>query len=232
MFRILMIIVGAAVCIATLTLAVAQRRQLVSLRAQKQPLQTHANKAPPTTPPIALSEAVVATTEQHSPSLELLRLRGEVGQLERRKRELAEVRMENERLRVQLATKGTNVAGGIVLPAGYLRKADAKFMGYNSPEDTIQSMLWAIQNRDAAKFLQVFNPEMAKQLGDEIQRRVSPEEFFKEADSLPGLRVIGRESTTDDTIVLNVEMIPGDEVQAQKMRFKQIAGQWKLVSGL
>ena len=72
---------------------------------------------------------------------------------------------------------------------------------------------------------------MAKQMESNIQSRSSAEEFFKEADGIPGLRIIGRE-TEDDTTVLIVEMIPGDEANWQRMRFKQFDGQWKLVSGL
>jgi hypothetical protein len=186
------------------------------------------------TQPVAqpVTDVVATTPVQYSPSSELLRLRGQVGQLERRKRELSGAQAENERLRTQAATRSTNAPGGIALPAGYLRKADAKLAGFNTPEDTIQSMLWAIQNRDAATFIQVFNPEMAKQMEQEIQRRGSAEEFFKEANAMPGLRIIGKETETADTITLTVEIVPGDEIQSQKIRFRQFDGRWKMISGL
>lgn len=231
MLRNSVIFISVAVCLVALALATARRRELVSLREQEQQLRTQTTEVIPSAPQITSSDATVTTPEQHTPSVELLRLRGEVGQLERRKRELAGARTENEQLRVRLASKGTNAPGGIALPAGYLRKAEAKFTGYNTPEDTIQSLLWAIQNRDAAHFVEAFNPEFARQIEAEIQRRGSPEEFFKEADAMPGLRIVGKEAGTVETTMLTVEMIPGDETQTRTLRFTQIAGKWKLDSG-
>ena len=232
MRRSLLIITCLTVCGVMLTVTSVRQRRLGSLKNQERELLAQTTEVPQVITETASAEVIASRTQQHTPSLELLRLRGQVGQLERRRRELAGVLNENEALRAQLANKGTNAPGGIPLPAGYLRKADAKFSGYNTPEATVQTMLWAIENRDTSRFVEVFNPEIAKQMEAEIQRRGSPEEFFKEADAMPGLRIIGREAGTDDTTVLLVEMIPGDEAQAQKLHFKQITGQWKLVSGL
>lgn len=230
--RTLGISICVVACLVTLALARTQRRTLVSLREQEQQLRTQASEALPVASQSAADKTVVATMEQYTPSPELLHLRGEIGQLERRKRELAGARLENERLRVQFASKGTNAPGAIALPAGYIKKSDAKYAGYSTPEDTIQTMLWAIRDRNTTHFLQAFNPEMAKQLEAEMQRRGSPEEFFKEADAMPGLRVTGKEVGVDDTMVLIIEMLPGDEATSQKMRFKQFGGEWKLMSGL
>ena len=226
----LIVIVSLITSIVLLAVAFAQRRELASLKTEQSNPQPAAETSAAVVESVA--NAAVPSRVQPSPSSELLRLRGEVGQLERRKRELSGARTENERLRTQLATKSTNAPGGIALPAGYMRKADAKLAGFNTPEDTIQTMLWAIQNRDAATFVQVFNPEMAQQMEHEIQRRGSAEEFFKEASVMPGLRIIGKESETADTVTLTVEMIPGDEIQSQKIHFKQFDGQWKMISGL
>ncbi len=163
--------------------------------------------------------------------MELLKLRAEVSRLESRKRELAQVRAENERLRVQLASRGTNVPGAAALSAGYIRKSEAKFAGYATPEDTIQSFLWAIHNRNASSFLGALGPEAAKQLEARMQSPSSTEVFFKEADSLPGMRVVGKEAGEDSEVVLMVEIMPGTESPA-RLRFKQFGGQWKLVGGL
>jgi len=228
--RTLIIIVCLIVSVIVLMVTFAQRRELVSLKLEETKLQQRATDvAEPVVQPIA--NVTAAPPAQHNPSPELLRLRGEVGQLERRKRELSSVRAENERLRTQLTIKGTNAPGTFALPAGYIKKSEAKFAGYSTPEDTIQSMLWAIQHRDTATFIQAFNPEAAKQMEAEIERRGSAEEFFKEAEAMPGLRIIGKEAESNDTTVLTMEMIPGDESSSQKVRFKQFAGQWKLVSG-
>jgi len=223
------IAVSSVASVTALTLVFAKRRELISLKLEESKLRQPAVEV--TQPVGHVANVAITSPPQYTPSAELLRLRGEVGQLERRKRELASIRTENETLRTQLATKGTNAPTGIVLPAGYIRKADAKLAGFGTPEDTIQSMLWAIQNRDTATFIQAFNPEAAKQMEAEIERRGSAEEFFKEAEAMPGLRILGKETESNDTTVLTIEMIPGDESSSQKVRFKQFAGQWKLVSG-
>jgi len=230
--RKLIITASIIVSIVAFVATFGQRRELSDLKMAESRLQQEAAAEPVV--PVA-PKVTSASPPQYSPSSELLRLRGEVGQLERRKRELGGAQVENETLRAQLATKGTNTLNGIVLPADYLRKADAKLAGFATPEDTIQSMLWAIQNRDTATFLQAFGSEMAKQMEAEIKQRASAEEFFKEADVMPGWRVIGRQQETDDTTVLTVlilEVIPRDESHSQKIRFKQFNGQWKLISGL
>jgi len=84
----------------------------------------------------------------------LLRLRNEVSRLTGRKRELTGALTENESLRAQLARRATNSPAGTGLPAGYIRKNQAKMAGYNTPEDTIQSLLWALNNRDFPNLLQ------------------------------------------------------------------------------
>ena len=229
MRRTLIVLVGIVASVVAVALIAAQRRELASLHQQQ--LQQQATEIPLPTPRLAASVAT-APSQQHSPSLELLRLRGEVGQLERRKRELAGIGTENERLRAQIATKGTNATGGIALPPGYVRKAQARFVGCNTPEDTVQSLLWAIQNRETASFLQMFDPEEAKRMEARIQNRGSAEEFFKEADSLPGMRIIRKEMVANDTVDLTVEILPGHDSKFPELRLKQIDGKWKLISGL
>lgn len=231
MLRSLLIITGLAVCGVTLTLTLVQQRQLGSLKNQERELRAQTTEALPAIAETTAAKVIASQTEQHTPSLELLRLRGQVGQLERRQRELAGVRRENETLRAQLATKGTNAPGGIPLPAGYLRKADAKFSGYSTPEATIQTMLWAVQNQSTDSLLQVFSPEYAREVAAEIQKAGSAEDFFKGAEAIPGLHVLGKpEATaTEGEVVLQVEVVPGQS--SEQLRFKLVAGQWKLVSG-
>ena len=229
MLRILITFASVATCIATLALVTVQRRELASMRARKQQLLTQTD-TPESVSPIIANEPTT-TISKPSPSIELLRLRGEVGQLERRKRALNNARAENETLRTQLATRGTNAPGAFVLPAGYIKKSEARFSGYGTPEDTIQSLLWAIQNQDATRVLQAFSPETAQHLETEIQRRGSPEEFFKDVKALPGMRIIEKETEPDGTAVLTVEMLPGDETHTERIRLKQFDSQWKLLSG-
>jgi len=229
--RSLLIVLSVGVLIATVAMVGRQRQQLTDLRRQTQDLQSRT--AALTNVPPAETEALppVATAAHSGPSLELLRLRSQVGQLERRKRELAGVTEENKRLQTQLVANSTNGTSGVPLPAGYIRKSEAKFTGFAAPEDSLQSFLWAIEHRDLPTLLQCFSPDQAKQMAAEVERRGSTEDFFKEAGILPGLVITGREQKDDGTIVLSVQFVPDDETAKTKMPFKQFDGQWRLVSG-
>jgi hypothetical protein len=231
MGRVIIMSVGAVVGVTMLVAVFLQQKRLDTLTAER--AQVLARLAAPVEMPMAVASTQMQRLEPSpaSPSLELLKLRAEVARLGNRKRELAKARTENNRLGVQLAARGTNPPGAITLLAGYLRKSQARNVGYDTPEATMETMLWAIQNRDSAGFLQVFDPDTAKQLEPKMQSLSSSEEFFKEADFLPGMRIVGKEAGTDGEVVLVVETMPGIEKHA-RLRFKQSEGQWKLIGGL
>lgn len=229
MRRTLLIFISAAVCIATLALVLVRQRQLADLRTQQQELRTQLQQ-----PLDAVSRDTpgIATAPQpaYAPSLELLRLRAEVTRLGNRKLELANARVENKRLHGQFATRGTNVSGAVALPVGYIRKSKARRLGYDTPEATMETILWAIQNQDFTNVLQAFTPDTARELQRAIEGSGgSMEEFFNPSQSLlgmPGMCVLSREQGSDDTIALQVEMVPGEPPET--MRFQKIKGQWKM----
>jgi len=233
MLRPLLTFISLAVCVATLTLVWIQQRQLAVWHSDE--LQARTESSPGISASVS-NDASAVVVEQHSPSPELLRLRGQVGQLERHRRELAGVRAENESLRVQLANRGTNTAGGLAFPAGYLRMVDAKFVGYDTPEATLQTMMWAVQKQSVEDLLQVLSPKYAREVVAEIQKAGSSDEFFKGANGVPGLQVLGQPEATAaaDEVVLHVEVVPDGHAPGEKpqeLRFKLIGGQWKLNSG-
>ena len=61
--------------------------------------------------------------------------------------------------------QGTNSSSG-TLPPGYVRKRQARLVGYNTPEDTIQSFLWAVQNHDAVRQILKVEPADAAPILD------------------------------------------------------------------
>jgi hypothetical protein len=159
----------------------------------------------------------------------LLRLRNEVTRLTERRRELAAVRADNERLHAQLVHRGTNGPAGYQLPPGYLRKSEARFMGYSSPENTIQSLLWSIQNHDLTNMLQSFSPEKSEQLMAEVaESKRPPENFFQDAGALPGMGILSRKQLPDGSVELQVEMAPG--LNPAPIRMRQFGGQWKITA--
>jgi hypothetical protein len=222
----------AVVCLATLWGVWGQRSQLAGLRAEHQQLQAQlaAVGDGPAIP--AVGELGGPGSTRPQPALvvtpELLHLRSEVTRLTERRQELAGVRAENEQLHAQLASRGTNGPGGLQLPPGYLRRSQAQMVGFNTPENTLQSLLWATQNHDLTNLLQAFTPDGA----DRIRARAgqsdeSMAEFFRDAGGLIGMGILSRtQDIRDGSIVLEVEMFPG--TPHEKITFRQVNGQWKM----
>jgi hypothetical protein len=231
MRRIPTISFAVAVGITMIVVVFLRQNRITTLKAERTHVLARLAAPAEASPTVDPADPADFKQNSRSPSLELLKLRAEVARLGNRKRELANAKVESERLHGQLATRGTNAPSGVTLPAGYIRKSEARFVGYTTPENTIQSLLWAIQNRDSTAFLQAFGSEMATQFETRMQSRSSIEEFFKEADALPGIRVVGKEVEDNGEVVLVVEIMPGQEPQP-RIRFKQFGAQWKLVGGL
>jgi len=209
----------------------AQGRQVSELRAEEQRLES----TRPTT-----SDSAADTIASPKPEVprELLQLRAEVARLSQQQRELARARTENEKLRLQLEDRRTNSAAR--KGAAHIRASEAKWLGYNTPEDTLQSLFWAAQNHNLEKFLEAVTPEAAEELKGRFQKSDDPseaaEEFFKEEGLPPGFEVIEREQLGDGAIGLRIHIVrplsgaePGVAVDSSEpVRFEQIAGQWKM----
>lgn len=228
--RTLLIIASVGLLVTTVAMVGKQRQQLHELRGQVRSVQSQVETATNAVAPESASSESATPATHSGPSLELLRLRSQVGQLERRKRELAGVSAEHRRLLIELATKPAGSSTSGALPAGYIRKSEAKLAGFGSPEDSLQSFLWAIQNRDLPTLMRVFEPEQAKSLRQQVEVQGS-EEFFKGPNVIPGFYISQREQKNDGIIELTVQIIPNDDSSAQKMRFKQFDGQWRVISG-
>lgn len=218
------------VCLAILLGVWCQRSQLASLRAeQRQLLDQMAARADDSASP-GTTEATASNSGIPSPALvatpELLRLRNEVTRLSERRRELAGVRAENERLRAQLASRGTNGLGGFQLPPGYVRLSEARMVGYNTPDDTLQSLLWATQHHDLTNVLQAFTPEMAEQFRAQAGKSSQSIEDFFSTYQAPGMAILSRKPESDGSVELEVETVPG--APSGRISLRPVAGQWKI----
>ena len=101
-------------------------------------------------------------------------------------------------------------------------------VGFNTPEDTLQSFLWALQNHNLTNLLQALTADKSEQLQAALtQSGSSADDFFQNSAVLVGLRIVERkESAGEDHLDLKVEMIPG--VPPQTIRFQQTNGQWRI----
>ncbi len=137
---------------------------------------------------------------------------------------LLPVRAEHDRLVLELAARGTNASG---LPRNFIRKSEARLVGYNSPEATLQSFLYAIRNRDLTNFFQAFTPEGVSRL--KSQGLESPdrlEKLFDESQDLIGLSILDREQRQQDLIAANVQILPG--LPPTQILFRLVNSQWKM----
>ena len=225
-----------AVCLATLCAVWSQRSQLAELRAEQQQLVAQVSAKAGSSASALADETESAGSGIPSPALvatpELLRLRGEVTQLTERRRELASARAENERLRAQLAGRSTNGPAAFRFPPGFVRKSEAKMVGYTTPDDTLQSFLWAVRNHDLTNVLQAFAPEKAKELRGEFGRSgQSIEGLMYNATGYFGMQIVKWEQQPKyGSIIAQVEVVPG--VPGPTVGFRKINGQWKIDWGL
>jgi hypothetical protein len=196
-------------------------RQLDSLRNEGHRLQLHLDNLTQETSQSALASTPSAVSP---PSEELLRLRNQVSQLTRRERELAGVQDENERLRTQVVAARTNTAPA--LPASFIRKSQARNLGYGTPEATTETFLWAVRNGDVETFLGCFAPVEATQIRHEIERAGSAANFFEKAGGLPGINLVEPTNRGNDLIEYRAELMPGSGNEA--ILFRRINGEWKM----
>jgi hypothetical protein len=216
--RTLLMVSAWALCIGTVFGLVVEQRQLVALRARsasqtdtlEHPSPGIAETAPATPADDSLSD---------SESRELLQLRSEVTKLTAKKRELANVEAEAAGLRTRSNLSQTNSTSEIRLPPGYMRKAEAQLLGFSTPENTMQSFLWAVQHQDSNNLLHAFAPEPAASLAPN-------KSLFKYMSAIPGMAIQERHELPDGSVELQVEIFPGMPIE--KLRFNNIGGEWRL----
>lgn len=207
--------------------AVAQKTRLQELRRERNTLLSElsgeasvaaGNTAQPPGPP--------ASGPAEGTSPELLQLRNEVARLSARKQQLAGVPAQNRQLRQAVVAQSSGTNTGLAAP-GFVRKSQARFAGFNSPQDTLQSYLWAIQNRDVTNMLQALSPAATQEVQGEFARSdKAREEFFEQMQAFVGFRVLEEKRSTDGSIKLKVEILP--ELPPGEIGFHLVNGQWRM----
>ena len=226
--RVLLSIVLIVVCGAVICGMALQQGQLTRLRAEQRQFVAQLTPSPDSPAQTASVSPETRLVTSPVPS-ELLRLRNEVTRLTERRRELTGVRAENERLHAQLVSQGTNGAAGNRPPPGYVRKAEARLLGYNTPEDTIQSFLWALQSNNITNLLQVYTPDEAEGMRDRVSQSTgSIKDYLRGAEAVPGMAVVSRKEGPDGPGSLEVEVEIGPNLPHEWISMRQVGGQWKI----
>jgi len=195
-----------------------QGRRLTQLRIEQQRLVGQFSGAEPA-PALPASENVEVTPSMEVPN-ELLQLRNEVSQLNRRNRELEGVGAENLSLKQQLAARGTN---RMDLGAGFIRQSEARMAGYETPEATLETFLWAIRTRNQSAVLEALSSDTVKDIN---ARLGGTDDLFKGSEMLFGLRMVRKEVLPDGTIAAVLEVTP--DLPPAMVLFRQLNNQWKM----
>ena len=177
--------------------------------------------APATNDPLVLAELEQLRRENR----DLLRLRGEITQLRRQNNHLQTLREETERLKRQLMPSQQVVAAPNQ-ERRFVQSDQYAFVGFATPEQSVQSVLWALQHKDVPAMLRCLDPETAKdnvEDGDYVTRNLSSRlDHFAEAH-----QVVARKVVAPDEVVLRIRSSTGAEVG---LRLHAFGGEWKVVN--
>ncbi len=169
---------------------------------------------------------------------ELLRLRGEIGNLRREAAEIETLRAHNERAKAHLAKSATPPPRPDPEKVqAHWPKAQLAMAGYADPAAAVETTLWAMTRNDPNAFVAGVtsnaNSRLTREQWDD--HRPPAEELAgatqKIADSLnadTGFDVVGQEFSTQDQAT--VEVYFEGEGQTRKFCLQRITGQWKFDS--
>jgi hypothetical protein len=170
---------------------------------------------------------------------ELLKLRSEVTRLRAQTNELAALRQKNETLLATLKEQVKPVPPTIpgkkgprdALPQDIHSVDTWAYRGYGRPEDTIESMHWAMMNGDRATFL----GGMAPTLRSNMESHVSEEDFAERKHTLETseFRILDRQIQSDNQMMMTVYFTRKDASgnivgNSEDTIFQKIDGEWKV----
>lgn len=167
---------------------------------------------------------------------ELLRLRGEVGVLRQQGKDIETLREENRQARIALATSFNTRnpgAAGVSAGAEYWARDSWAFVGYASPEATLQSALWAASKGDLKALLGgtagEFHKEIEQDLAGISESRLSAK-FRADTARYKSVHILNREVQADDTVVFTTVFYDETGAFPSKVLLKKIGNEWKLSS--
>lgn len=219
-----LIALSLALCIIGLAAVAYQQHRLRSLRADRSAALASLTAPAAAEPSLNTDRPPRGDNGPELPPPEVLKLRNEITRLGNLKRQLAGVEDENRALQAQLQSANTNT---IPLPEGYMLRKQARMAGFATPAQTVETLLWAIENADLPTVLQAMAPETAAHLQAQSQATgKAPEDIVREMRILPGLAITSTNQLDPSNVLLSVTILPG--TPQTEMRLQLIDGQWKL----
>jgi hypothetical protein len=164
---------------------------------------------------------------------ELLRLRGQAGQLRQGAGERAELAAKNVELKTAAADREKALAEEQAAP-NYWPRDQLSFVGYADPESAMRSMLWAMKSADVNNWRACCTPQAAAKLEKEwAHRAVSEADRMAELRAMcdammagsTGFRILDQKFTSPDQAVINLSFV--GEGGARKFVLRKIGDEWK-----
>lgn len=161
---------------------------------------------------------------------ELAKLREEVQKLRRQTNDVVALQTQLSRLRNELASArgsmGSNAPPDV--PAQDIYPRDSwKFSGYDTPENTLESVTWAISQGDESSYMAGLSPELSQEMQGELNGADFSETGPLELGDVTGFRIADRQAVSDDEVIYTLYMDgEGDQVD---MVLDYVNGAWVIV---
>jgi hypothetical protein len=169
------------------------------------------------------------------PQSELLRLRSKVSELLRQQRENEKSRMTTAKVEPKPAAEDAAPPKGVSAQQGIPKETWA-FVGYQTPQNALQSVMWAMNTGDVRTFLASLTPEAQDAVATRFEGKSDTEiaALLKEEVSQIGALRLDRMRQASDTEasfeVLSAETDNGNVKtrDAAVLNFRNVGGTWKL----
>jgi RNA polymerase sigma factor (sigma-70 family) len=115
-------------------------------------------------------------------------------------------------------------------PRVHWDRAELAFAGYQTPQATLKSALWAMSNGDTEAFLACYSPEGKVTFENQWRgksREALKEEGKQQFSRTTGVRVLNEEKISDNRVILTV-FVEG-EGKTEKMPLVRMGSEWKMV---
>lgn len=143
---------------------------------------------------------------------ELQDLRRQVETLRRGTNEVGQLQAEVRKLRSALAAVGNSVNAGPPpeVPASDVYPRDSwTFVGYDTPEDTIESMMWAMSQGDQDTYAAGLTPELQSDMQSDFEDGSFLDDSLAEMSDVTGYLIVDRDVVSENEVTVTV-FINGD----------------------
>lgn len=140
---------------------------------------------------------------------ELGKLRDEVRRLRFRTNDLGTMRTELRRLRAQLSAARSSMTSNAPpdVPASDIYPRDAwKFAGFDTPENAVESVTWAISQGDEDSYFNSLSPDLQDEMESELADGSFSDIGPLQMKDVSEFRIVDRETISDDRQIITIHV--------------------------